>query len=264
MQPDASSPSVARLLTQLGAGAEAADLLTAALTHRSWSNENPGAEAEERSAANERLEFLGDAVLGLAVARWLYARWPGQDEGALSKAKARLVSTAILARHARRLDLGTLLRLGRGEERSGGRDRDSLLADALEAVLGALFLSRGFEAAERFVQAWWEADLESESAAPGTADHKSLLQEASQKAHGELPTYAVERVAGPDHARSYEVSVSVGGREFGRGRGKSKKDAEQSAAALALAKIAAPAGRRPDAERRDPGAPKRRPARKGH
>lgn len=249
MPSEAPPPPLARLLQDLGAGPEARELFSAALTHRSWSNENPGPAAPDRDHAYERLEFLGDAVLGLAVARWLYARWPGQDEGALSKAKARLVSTAVLAQQARRLGLGPLLRLGRGEERSGGRDRESLLADAMEAVLGALFLSLGLEAAERFVRTWWEADLEHESAAPGAADPKSLLQEASQKAHGELPAYAVEQVAGPDHDRYYEVSVRVAGREVGRGRGKSKKDAERSAAALALRVLPPPAGPQPSVRR---------------
>ena len=232
---------MAKLLQQLGTSAEASDLWQVALTHRSWSNENPFADGV-RPVANERLEFLGDAVLGLAIARQLFDRRPEQDEGVLSKAKAQLVSTAILALHARRLGLGTLLRVGKGEERSGGRERDSLLADALEAVLGALYLSDGLEAVERFVRGWWAADLESEAVAPGTADTKSLLQEASQKAHGELPAYAVERIAGPDHARSYEVSVRIAGREYGRGHGRSKKDAEQAAAAQALTELrAAPA-----------------------
>jgi ribonuclease III len=230
---------IARLLAISGAPEQASGLFQAALTHRSWVNENADQASSEELLANERLEFLGDAVLGLTIARRLYERLPGVDEGFLSKAKAHLVSAEVLARHARSLDLGSALRLGRGEERSGGRERDSLQANALEAVLGALFLTAGLDAVARLVLSLWDADLELEAADPGVSDSKSLLQELSQKLKGVLPVYQVERLQGPDHDRRYEISVHIHGREYGRGLGKSKKEAEQAAALDALAKLRA-------------------------
>lgn len=237
MRAERQEEIITRLLSTLGARPETAELFHSALTHRSWINEYAADAPNEWLKANERLEFLGDAVLGLIIARSLYDRLPREDEGFLSKAKAHLVSAEVLARHARRLELGRALRLGRGEERSGGRGRDSLLANALEAVIGALFLAEGLETVERFVLAFWEADINLEMAGPGTTDFKSLLQELSQKLQGALPEYHVEKTLGPDHDRVYEISVLIHDREYGRGRGKSKKEAAQAAASDALAAL---------------------------
>jgi ribonuclease III len=180
---------------------------------------------------------LGDAVLGLVVSHHLYTRLPQSPEGLLSKAKARLVSSEILARHARTLGLGELLRLGRGEEITGGRNRDSLLANALEAVIGAWYLTEGLEKVRAFVLKLLEADLERESRNPGETDTKSLLQEASQRVLQVLPVYEIAAVRGPDHNRVYEIAVTLAGREVGRGTGHSKKEAEQMAAAQALEQL---------------------------
>jgi ribonuclease-3 len=232
-----SEPPAARyneFLAQIGARPAAADLFRCALTHRSWIHEAAPSAAESYPEANERLEFLGDAVLGLVIARRLYERLPLEDEGQLSKAKSSLVSAEVLARHARRLELGALLRLGRGEDLSGGRARESLLADALEAVIGALFLAEGLPAAEALILSLWTEDLEREVIGPGDRDYKSLLQEASQKLKRALPMYHVEQVLGPDHDRIYEMSASIADREYGRGSGRSKKEAAQAAAAAAL------------------------------
>jgi len=234
MSAERQKEIIAKLVKLVGGRPESVELFNNALTHRSWINEYAEDIHSDRLNANERLEFLGDAVLGLVIARNLYERLPLEDEGVLSKAKAHLVSAEILARHARQLKLGRALSLGRGEERSGGRERDSLLANALEAVIGALFLSEGLAAVERFVLEAWEEDLQREIAGPGTTDYKSLLQEFSQKLKGVLPVYHVEKTQGPDHDRVYEISALIGGCEYGRGRGKSKKEAAQVAAAEAL------------------------------
>ncbi len=225
---------VKEFIRTLGATTTQWQVFKAALTHGSCLNECAPEEAD-RIEANERLEFLGDAVLGLIIAEHLYVRLPGHPEGQLSKAKARLVSAEILARYARRLGLGELILLGRGEELTGGRQRDSILANALEAVIGAWFLTAGLDPVRGFVLSLWEDEFEQELLKPGDTDYKSLLQEWSQKLKQELPTYNVERIHGPDHNRMYELSVSLAGREYGRGTGRSKKEAAQIAAAQALA-----------------------------
>jgi ribonuclease-3 len=238
MAPDASDEKLSVFVRSLGADSGRLDLFLSALTHGSCLNERAGeTQGGDHLENNERLEFLGDAVLGLVMSHQLYARLPQNAEGQLSKAKARLVSSEVLARHARSLGLGEMLRLGRGEEMTGGRNRDSLLANALEAVIGAWYLSEGLEKVRAFVCKLWEADFARESQSPGETDTKSLLQEASQKLKQVLPVYTVDGIHGPDHDRIYEVTVSVAGREYGRGTGRSKKDAEQMAAAQALEKL---------------------------
>jgi ribonuclease-3 len=225
---------LAAFVRSLGADPGRLDLFRAAVTHGSCLNECPEGTALE---GNERLEFLGDAVLGLVMSHQLYARLPQNAEGLLSKAKARLVSAEVLARHARSLGLGELLRLGRGEELTGGRERDSLLANALEAVIGAWFLSEGLEKVRAFILKRWEADFARESQSPGETDFKSLLQESSQRLLQVLPVYEVSAVHGPDHNRVYEITALLAGREYGQGTGHSKKEAEQMAAAQALEKL---------------------------
>jgi ribonuclease-3 len=208
------------------------ELLRTALTHRSRAH-----EAGE-DAHYERLEFLGDAVLGLVTAEWLYATLEEEPEGELAKLKSYLVSAPVLARHAGRLGLGTLLRLGVGEERSGGRTKESLLADTMEAVLGALYLDSGLDAARRVVMPMLERGM-ARHARIRAADAKTTLQERLQAEGRELPDYQVAAATGPDHRKQFTVDCVIDGRVAGSGCGPSKKKAEQAAAAVALAALQA-------------------------
>ncbi|MEW6515727.1 MAG: ribonuclease III [candidate division FCPU426 bacterium] len=224
-----------RLHKRLKTRAATLELLREACRHRSYVNEHKnGHGGGKAEAANERLEFFGDAVLGFIIAKWLFQKWPQADEGRLSQAKSRLVSAERLAHIARRLELGQALLLGQGEEVSGGRERASLLANILEAVIGAVALGEGTDHAEALVRELWAEALEEEISGGAQADYKSLLQEYSQKTSGALPEYTVEQVIGPDHNRRYLVAVSLKGRIRGRGEGPSKKQAAQAAAAQAL------------------------------
>lgn len=203
-------------------------LLLRALTHRSASQE--GGDA----ASYERLEFLGDAILGALAAEFLYRERAGDDEGELSRVKSYLVSEAVLATHADKLGLGPLLRLGVGEERSGGRDKPSLLADALEAVLGALYLDAGLAATRGFVEPLLRAGLDAWRSGAIQRDAKTALQEKLQREGGEPPEYRLTATSGPDHQKRFVVECWAAGRLLGRGEGSSKKRAEQAAAAVAL------------------------------
>jgi ribonuclease III len=203
-------------------------LLRYALTHRSASQE--GADA----ASYERLEFLGDAVLGALAAEWLYRQLAEDDEGELSKVKSYLVSEPVLAAFAVELELGPLLRLGVGEERSGGRAKPSLLADALEALIGALYLDGGLERTRTFVAPLLRAGLDAWNGGAAQRDAKTALQERLQAAGGEPPEYRLVATSGPDHQKRFVVECWAEGRLLGRGEGSSKKRAEQAAAAAAL------------------------------
>jgi ribonuclease-3 len=208
-------------------------LLEEALTHKSFVNEQRTAAASD----NERLEFLGDAVLSLVVSEQLATLLPQSPEGALSKHKARLVSESMLAGVAKRLKLGSYLRLGRGEELSKGREKESLLADAVEAVIAAVHLDGGLEASRRVVARLFMQEFSqvaSQRHRPGEDDYKTQVQEWCQRRFDSLPSYAVVRESGPDHDKVFEVEVSVNGEVVGRGTGRSKKEAEQSAAKQAL------------------------------
>lgn len=207
--------------------------LIEALTHKSYVNER----RESGRKHNERLEFLGDAVLSLIMCEHLARQYPEFSEGALSKLKAKLVSEASLANAARRLDVGARLKLGRGEELSNGRDKDSLLADALEAIIAAIYLDGGLEASRNFTigaltDALRQIDILQET--PGGDDYKTRFQEWCQKRYELLPRYVIVREIGPDHQKVFEVNVLVNDRVFGVGRGHSKKEAEQEAAQRAL------------------------------
>jgi ribonuclease III len=214
-------------------------LLERAVTHRSWAHEHvgPGEEERARTLHNEALEFVGDSVLGLVVAEHLFRAYANTTEGDLSRMKHRLVSTETLASAAARLGLGRYVRFGRGEEKTGGRRKQALLADVFEAVLAAVYLDGGFEAARRFVTRALGEDLEGatpESAA--AADFKTLLQERVQAARRVTPTYEVVETEGPPHARTFRVEarwedVSVGG------TGSTIKSAEMDAARRALEEI---------------------------
>lgn len=202
------------------------DLLDTALTHRSFS-------ATRGARNNEKLEFLGDAVLELAVSDLLMKHSPQHHEGELSKLRASLVNARILAEKATALGLGDLLKLGKGEEKSGGRSKESILAAAFEALIGAIYLDRGFVAARRVLARQFSADIRSRS--PNTVeDCKTRLQEITQKLFKATPTYTLVMETGPDHAKHFVSQISVGNRTFGHGEGRSKKSAEQAAAMEAL------------------------------
>lgn len=201
-----------------------------ALTHKSWVNENH----DPRRSDNERLEFLGDAVLALVVSDLLMKHFPAQPEGELSKIRAAIVNESGLARVAETLALGQWIFLGRGEEQAGGRLKRSILSDALEALIGAVYLDGGFEAAYRVAERLFRPLLADAQTAAGR-DFKSRLQEVSQARLQLAPTYTVISQQGPDHDKTFEVAIFLGEREYGRARGKSKKEAQQNAAARALA-----------------------------
>ena len=209
-------------------------LLDEALTHTSYVNEIKDQESKD----NERLEFLGDAVLALIISEHVASASPDLTEGALSKLRSCLVSEATLARTARRLDLGRLLRLGRGEERTQGRDKESILANTLEAVLAAVYRDGGLDAARSFVLRAFAQELrEASSPDPGavlSGDYKTQLQEWCQQRYDNVPQYLTEKDTGPDHQKTFEVQVLVQGRILGRGAGRSKKEAEQAAAQEAI------------------------------
>ena len=204
------------------------ELLALALVHRS---------AHARAGQNnEKLEFLGDAVLDLAISDRLMERFPTADEGELSKRRAALVNARVLAAKAAAMNLGAELRLGKGEEKSGGRRKASILAAAFEAVIGAVYLDGGFDAARALVSHHFREDLV-RAGGESPIDHKSRLQEITQRVFRETPTYTLVRASGPDHDRAFLVEIFIAGRLSGRGEGKSKKEAEQHAALEALAEI---------------------------
>ncbi len=215
---------------RLGVPFEDRSLLIEALTHRSFIYETP--VADERY--NERLEFLGDAILAFVSADLLFRSYPALSEGELTDVRAALVKTPTLAGFARSLELGTLLRLGKGEERTGGREREPLLAAAFEALLGAIYLDRGLEEARRFLLPMLQAEAERVVAQRQFKDDKSLFQELAQAELGVTPTYRVVKEEGPSHHRLYSVEVLLGEQVAGRGQGRNKQSAEQEAARLAL------------------------------
>jgi ribonuclease-3 len=212
---------------RLGLSFSNLSLLTRALTHRSYVNEH--AEALED---NERLEFLGDAVLDFIVGAWVYHRFPEMPEGDLTKMRSALVRNDRLADFARRIDLGGALRLGRGEFASGGHQRDGLLGSAFEALIGAIYLDAGLGAVEAFVDPILEASRE--SILNEVTDPKSQLQEWAQSQKLGTPRYRTVAFSGPDHARQFEVEVELGGQVMGCGLGTSKQTAEHAAAQNAL------------------------------
>lgn len=218
------------LQIRLGYSFQDMELLRMALTHPSVVHEQ-GTVVQH----NQRLEFLGDAVLQLVLTRVLYEKFPGFGEGPLTKARAHLVNRRSLAEQARFLGLGEFLVLSRGEEMNRGRERPSTLADAFEALLGAIFLDRGFEAAERFISSQFQDSFGSLEGIPNVENPKGELQEVLQARSPEAPHYQLICVTGPDHERSFECAVYYHGEELGRGTGKSKKEAETGAAFNALA-----------------------------
>jgi len=216
------------LARKLGHRFKAPDLLDRALRHSSYAHENPGA-----GPSNEQMEFLGDAVLSLAISNLLLTSFPGSSEGELSRGRAALVNARQLAALARQLDLGSYLLLGRGEEQQAGHDKPSLLADALEAVLAAVFLDGGLKAAEALTRRLFTPLLEAIEA-PFWQDFKTSLQEFTQARYKNSPGYRLLAESGPGHARHFQVEVELLGQPLARGEGRSKKQAEQQAAHRAL------------------------------
>ena len=201
-------------------------LLLEALTHRSFLNEGGG----RREKDNQRLEFFGDAILGFALSDLLFKRFPLHREGELTRMRASLVDEESLALMAVRIDLGRHLRLGRGEEKSGGREKKSILADAYEALVAALYLDGGLEPVRRLVESHLEHFLEARGDAAAPIDFKTELQEVVQSRLGITPHYELLDAAGPDHRRIFTVTACVGDDCIGKGSGRSKKEAEQAAA----------------------------------
>lgn len=208
-------------------------LLDEALTHRSARNEAAGRDARDY----ERLEFLGDAVLGLAVASLLLERFPDKREGELSRLRASLVGEENLARLARSLQLGSCLVMGKGERRTGGADRTSILADVFEAVLAAVYLDGGPDAANRLVGLLFLPLLDTLSTGTVGRDYKTSLQELVQARFGAVPRYVLADVSGPSHAQRFAMTVFIGGELLGEGEGGSKKEAAQQAARAALERL---------------------------
>jgi ribonuclease-3 len=203
-------------------------LLELALTHKSYANEN------RVSAHNERLEFLGDAVLGFVISEHLMNTCPDSTEGDLSRLRAAIVSEPALAAIAREIGLGSFLFLGRGEDQTGGRNKDSLLANCLEALIASIYLDAGIAAVEAFVLRFFGTVIMRSCVARGTQDYKTELQELCQERIKQLPEYRVVSETGPDHQKLFEIELSLKGEIYGRGIGKSKKEAEQKAAKEAL------------------------------
>ena len=210
-------------------------LLGRAMAHRSWCAEVAGEDS------NERLEFLGDAVLGLVVTDHIYRSYPDLPEGELAKVRASVVNSALLAEVAAELDIGGFLLLGKGEDASGGREKPSILADAMEAVFGAVNLDGGWDAAARLVLGLLGERVAEAATGPGGQDYKTRLQELAARTFDQLPRYLVSD-DGPDHAKRFFAIVLVGGEERGRGEGRSKKQAEQAAARAAWDDLAAQGG----------------------
>lgn len=242
----AAESRVQDLLTELGIEVDP-QLVELALTHRSWAYEHPPA------AHNERLEFLGDSVLGVIVTEHLYRTYPDYAEGHLAKLRAAVVSTTALATRARELELGPVIRLGRGETLTGGADKDSILADTMEALIGAVYLSAGREAAAAYVHRVVD-DMVAEADKLGAGlEWKMSLHDLCSELGLPAPVY-VHEASGPDHDKRFEARADIGGVRYAGSIGRSKKEAEQGAAQFAYEAIAAARDAQAEAEA-EPGAP---------
>ena len=224
-----SRPPLTDLMDRLGVELDP-ELLERSLTHRSYAYENGGLPT------NERLEFLGDSVLGLVVTDTLFRTHPDLPEGQLAKLRAAVVNAKALAGIGRELRLGDHLLLGRGEETTGGRDKSSIVADTVEAVIGAVYLDRGLDVATRLVHHLFDPLIELSAGMGAGLDWKTSLQELSASRGYGVPEYVVEE-SGPDHAKSFRARVRVAGELYGDGRGRSKKEAEQEAASSAYTEL---------------------------
>jgi ribonuclease III len=222
----------AELQKRLGHPFRAENFLRLALTHPSIAH-----EVNAPTQHNQRLEFLGDSVLGLVLSREFYEKFPDADEGALTKSRAKLVNAVSLAAHGKSLDLGAHLILSRGEENTGGRERASALADAFEALLGAIFLDAGFDIAREFILREFAAEISELTLPSGIENPKGELQELLQSKSPSAPQYQLISADGPDHDRNFICAVLHDSVELARGSGKSKKSAESEAAVVALKKL---------------------------
>lgn len=227
----AQSTSFQPLIDQLGIDVDH-QLLELALTHRSFAYESGGIPT------NERLEFLGDAVLGLVITDELYHRYPDLPEGQLAKFRSAVVNARALAQLARTLDIGSFLRLGRGEEATGGRNKSSILADTFEAILGAIYLDHGIEKVRELILRLFAQLLDQAAKLGAGLDWKTSLQELTAELGIGVPSYAVSE-SGPDHAKEFAAQVVIADKFYGHGQGSNKKEAEQQAAASAYAQITA-------------------------
>ncbi len=217
-------------MERLGRPFDDRELLARAMAHRSWCAEVPG------NLSNERLEFLGDAVLGLVVTDYLYRTYPDLPEGQLAQVRASVVNAEALAEVAEEIELGAGLLLGKGEDASGGREKPSILSDAMEAVIGAVYLDGGWDAAVDLVMGLLGERIIEGAAGPGGHDFKTRLQELCARVYDELPRYH-HTSEGPDHAKRFSATVTVKGEIVGQGEGRSKKQAEQAAARVAWERL---------------------------
>lgn len=208
------------------------DLIVTAFLHRSYLNENK----ELKLNHNERLEFLGDTVLGLIVSELLYTRFPEYKEGDLSFLRSRMIEAASCVSYLKSLDIEKFVLLGRGERMNDGRGRESILADLFEAIIGAIYLDGGFEVSKRFFLDHFQKEIESIIEMP-VSNYKALLQDFAQKNYQQQPVYQVLGEVGPDHSKQFEVAVTVNGEVVGIGKGASKKEAQQEAARIAVEKL---------------------------
>ena len=229
MDSQAEPESAADLAGRLGLHFSNLHLLVRALTHGSYVNENPNALED-----NERLEFLGDAVLDFVVGAWVYNRFPEMQEGDLTRMRSALVRTDMLAEFARHIDLGPALRLGHGELSSGGRQRDNLLCATFEAVIGAMYLDSGISTVEKFIEPLLSIFTDKVIGHDEMYDPKSTLQEWAQSKKLGTPRYSTIDAKGPDHAKTFIVEVQLNGKAYGQGAGSSKQAAAQMAAQAAL------------------------------
>lgn len=230
MSPDRASEGPKALDRVLGVRFKDASVRQTALTHRSFAFEN------ELGTNNERLEFLGDAVLGIVVTDMAFREFPEMPEGELAKLRAAIVNMGALADVARDLGLGRFILLGKGEEMSGGRNKSSILADALEAMLGAVYLDRGLDAARKLIVRLFRPRMVAYVRGEGERDYKTILQELASADLRALPDYRITE-RGPDHEKEFTARVYLGGKEWGSGIGRSKKEAEQQAAHEAYVRL---------------------------
>ncbi len=235
MSPIASYEGLDKLEANIGVRFDDRDVVLRSLAHRSWCAEHGEPES------NERLEFLGDSVLGLVVTHYVFEHFPGLPEGQLSEVRAGVVNAHVLAELAVELDLGAHLLLGKGEDAAGGRAKQSILADAFEALIAAVYLDQGFVIARDFVLRCLSERIADAAAGPGGRDYKTRLQEATAAGSLGRPRYVV-RDEGPDHAKQFFAVVYVNDRLYGEGEGRSKKQAEQSAAWVAWSRLRDEAG----------------------
>jgi ribonuclease III len=231
-------PSLDRLIERLGVPFADPRLLQSALVHRSFLHEHP--DQAVGLTSSERLEFLGDAILNYLAAQLVFERFPDRGEGELTGLRSALVKTTTLAGFARDLDLGAYIRLSKGEQRSGARDRDALLADTFEAVVAAIRLDGGLDAAYAFVEPLFNWQLDQIAAGNLMLDYKSQLQERIQAERNITPRYRMISVSGPEHRRDFTVEVLAAGARLGLGQGPSKQAAAQAAAQAALERLNAP------------------------